>query len=58
MKAQHWFYINSESLTIWTYGLGNHPSSTYRFEDKKDFKLRIKCFLDDGYEFIKDQAKK
>jgi len=58
MKAQHWFYINSESLTIWTYGLGNHPTATYRFEDKEDFELRIKSFLDDGYEFIKDQAKK
>jgi hypothetical protein len=53
----HWFFTNSETLHIWTYALGNHPSTTYRFENKKDFNRKIKAFLKDGYEFIKDQAK-
>ena len=56
MKS-HWFYTNSESLYIWTYALGDHPTRTYHFEEKEDFDRQVKAFLADGYEFIKDQAK-
>jgi hypothetical protein len=56
-RYSHWFFINSERLEIYTYGLGNHPTNTHRFEDKEIFQAKIKALTSDGFEFIKDQAK-
>jgi hypothetical protein len=56
-KYSHWFFINSVTLSIFTYGLGDHPSATYRFQNEVDFNRQIEKFKNDGYEFIKDQAK-
>ena len=52
----HWFFINSELLTIHTYGSGDHPTKTYHFEDKIDFNNKIEQLKKDDYEFRKDQA--
>jgi hypothetical protein len=61
MKTQnyngHWFYTNSKLLEIYTYGPKDHPTKTYRWEDKRDFDRQVKMFLKEGYEFIRDQAK-
>lgn len=56
-KHTHWFFTNSEDLMVFTYGLGDHPSNTHRFQNKEDFQNKIKLLTNDGYEFIKDQAK-
>jgi hypothetical protein len=56
-KYSHWFYINSKYLAIYTFGLGDHPSNTYRFENEEDFEAKIKALTSDGFEFMKDQAK-
>jgi hypothetical protein len=53
----HWFFTNSVDLIIWTYGLGNHPSATYKFDNRKDFDKKVKQLKSDNYEFIKDQPK-
>jgi hypothetical protein len=52
----HWFFINSNTLSIFTYGSGNHPTATHRYENKVDFDRQIEAFKKDGYKFIKDQA--
>lgn len=56
-RYSHWFFINSERLEIYTYGLGDYPTTTHRFEDKKDFETKIKALASDGFHYIKDQAK-
>jgi hypothetical protein len=58
INFMHWFYINSEVLTIYTYGSGDHPTKTYVFKDVKKFKNMIKRLKNDNYQFIKDQANK
>jgi hypothetical protein len=52
----NWFYTNSNDLTIHTYGVGDHPTKTYKFEDEDDLKMAVRGFIRDGYKFIKDQA--
>jgi hypothetical protein len=54
----NWFFINSDLLQIYIFGKGNRPAKTYSFEDKKEFKNKIKEFKQGGYQFIKDKAKK
>ena len=57
MNKTHWFYINSNKMEIYTYGKGNHPTTTYTFEEKEDYDAAVKRFMEsDEYEFIKDQA--
>ena len=58
INFMHWFYINSEVLTIYTYGSGDHPTKTYLFEDVEEFNNKINQLKNDGYRFIKDQAHK
>ena len=55
-KDTHWFFTNSNSLTIWVYALGDHPSITYNFKCSQAFENKIESLKEDGYEFIKDQA--
>ena len=55
-KDSHWFFTNSNSLTIWVYGLGDHPSIAYNFNCSRAFEDKIKELKEDGYEFIKDQV--
>jgi hypothetical protein len=52
---KHWFFINSMSLHIWTYGSGDTTSGEYRYDTKDEFKSAIQELLDGGYELIKDQ---
>jgi hypothetical protein len=58
MKTQdtHWFFTNSNALTIYVYGLGDHPSITYNFNCRENFENKMQALKQDGYEFIKDQA--
>ncbi len=58
MKQELWFFTNSETLHIFTYGSGERPARTYHYEEKQDFENAIDRFKKDGYQFIKDQALK
>jgi hypothetical protein len=56
INHEHWFFTDSVKLTIYTYGIGNYPSNTHRFENTGQFKLKVKALLSDGFEFIRDQS--
>ena len=56
MKS-HWFFINSNKLEIYTYGLGDHPTVTYKFDSKEDYDAEVRRFMEsDDYDFEGDQA--
>lgn len=55
--SQKWFFVNSETLTIWTYGYGNTPMYTYHYEEKEDYERKVNVFLSDNYEFRRDLSK-
>jgi hypothetical protein len=57
MNKELWFFTNSQFLCIFTYGSGDRPTRTYRYQSKQDFKKAVDGFKKDGYKFIKDQAK-
>lgn len=50
-----WFFINSTDRIIYTYGSGDRPSATYRFDCEKAFRAKIRQLKADGYDLIKDQ---
>jgi hypothetical protein len=51
-----WFFINSDSLTVYIYGPGSHPTTTRTFECADEFRSFVERLLSEGYELIKDQA--
>lgn len=56
MKS-HWFFINSSTLEIHTYGKGDHPTKTYKFDCKEDYDAQVRRFMEsDEYDFAGDQA--
>jgi hypothetical protein len=56
-KYSNWFYTNTERLEIYTYGLGDHPTKTHRFQNKEDFENKIRILKAGGFEFVRDQSK-
>ena len=56
--ASHWFYTFTESgyYVVQTYGLGDHPTSKYRFEKLEEAIHMVKCLLEDDYEYSKSSS--
>ena len=53
----HWFYVNKcvDGFRIDTFGLGNHPSGHYWYDDKDQLNDAIKNFESDGYKNLTRQ---
>jgi hypothetical protein len=51
-----WFFTNSTTLQIWTYGSGDTPEGKYQYYDKETFECAIESFQLAGFDFIKDQG--
>lgn len=53
---KRWFFVNSTKLKFFFYGTGDTPASEYQATDIVDFKSKLEYYINEGYEFIKDQA--
>ena len=54
----HWFFTFMESgyYVVQTYGLGDHPTCKYRFENLEEAISSVKAFLKDDYEYSKSSG--
>jgi hypothetical protein len=62
-QASHWFFVSQSEdelgdplYLVYTYGLGDHPMGKHMYSELDEFRLKLKEFLQDGYELMtKDQ---